>query len=149
MQSLPVCMCNRCNHSKPLIHGFPKHFNEGKHAVRRSSRYLGGLWSDLVTEQTLTRSVKSCGGLTIGCGMTESICHMWVLSLNHTAAAHEAMNHLSGSAIKTSEQHIDLAFIGFRLYFRGRKRGNEVSAHPQENRLTEDDRCQDPAERAS
>ena len=38
-------------------------FIDGKHAVRRSSRYWSSLWSDLVIEQTLTRSLKSSGGL--------------------------------------------------------------------------------------
>ena len=35
-------------------------FNEkGYHVVRRSVRYWGGLWSDLIIEQVLMRSIKS------------------------------------------------------------------------------------------
>lgn len=66
------------------------------------------MWSDLIIEQTLMRSIKSRGGLTRGRGMKESTRNLWVLSINHTAAVHEAMNHFSHSTIKTSEQHVDL-----------------------------------------
>jgi len=83
-------------------------FNNKKHAVRRSERYWGGLWSDLIIEQTLMRSIKTRGGLTRGRGMEESTRHLWVLSINHTAAVHEAMNQFSNSTIITSEQHVDL-----------------------------------------
>ena len=43
----------------PWIH---EQFENGKHTVQRSQRYWAGLWSDLVIEQTLMRSVKSTGG---------------------------------------------------------------------------------------
>ena len=83
-------------------------FMEGEHAVRRSKHSWAGLWSDLVIEQTLMRSAKSRDGLTRGRGMTESVRHMWVLSLNHSAAIHDAMTELSGVKTRTSEQHVDM-----------------------------------------
>ena len=77
----------------------------GLHAVRRSDRYWNGLWSDLTIEQTLMRSIKTRGGLTRGRGMSESVRHLWVLSLSHCAGVHDAMMDLSGLTVKTSEQH--------------------------------------------
>ena len=46
-------------------------FQDGFYAVRRSNRHCSGLWSDLTIEQMLMRSIKTCGGLTRGRGMTE------------------------------------------------------------------------------
>ena len=45
----------------------------GFNAVRRNCRYWAGLWTDLVIEQVMMRSIKSRGGLTRGRGMTESV----------------------------------------------------------------------------
>ena len=59
-------------------------FVAGFHAVRCSDRHWSGLWSDLVIEQTLMRSIKTHGGLTRGRGVSESVHHMWTVSLNHT-----------------------------------------------------------------
>ena len=41
-----------------------RHFKAGHHVLRRTDRFLGGLWTDLTIEQILMRSVKSSGGLT-------------------------------------------------------------------------------------
>ena len=43
------------------------------HTVRRSERLWAGLWTHIVIEQVLMRSLKSPGGLTRGRGMTESV----------------------------------------------------------------------------
>jgi len=52
----------------PWLHAqFEEH---GFHAVRRSDRCWSGLWTHLVIEQVLIRSLKSRGGLTHGRGMT-------------------------------------------------------------------------------
>ena len=40
--------------------------------------------------------------------MTETVHHLWVLSLSHSAAVHDAMSSLSGVAIKYSGQHIEM-----------------------------------------
>ena len=83
-------------------------FTKGEHAVKRSNHSWAELWFDLVIEQTLTRSVKSRGGLTRGCGMNESVRHMWVLTLIYSASMHDAMTNLTGIVTKSSEQHTDL-----------------------------------------
>ena len=46
-------------------------FTEGLYVVRRSNRFWAGLSTDLVIEQVLMRSMKTCGGLTGGRGMTD------------------------------------------------------------------------------
>ena len=56
--------------------------NHGHHTVRRSDRYWAGLWTDLIIEQVLMRSLKSRGGLTRGCGVTESVRLLWVMSMH-------------------------------------------------------------------
>ena len=85
-----------------------KQFENEKHAVRRSERYWAGLWTDLIIEQTMMRSVKTAGGLTRGRGMKEGTRHLWTLSLNHSTSINDAMKLLGGSSTKNSEQHIDL-----------------------------------------
>ena len=93
----------------PETHPWLQHyFISGAHAVRRSTRNWAGLWSDLVIEQTLMRSIKSRGGLTRGRGMSEAVRHLWVLSLNHLGSVHQAMTQLSGTLLNTSEQHVEM-----------------------------------------
>ena len=89
----------------PWLH---KQFVNGFHAVRRENRHWAGLWSYLLIEQTLMQSVKTRGGLTRGRGMSQAVHHIWVLSLNHCAAVHDAMSSLSGLIVKSSEQHVDM-----------------------------------------
>ena len=55
---------------------------QGFHAVRRSNRYWGGLWTDLVIEQVMMKSIKSQEGLTRGRGITESVRLQWILSMH-------------------------------------------------------------------
>ena len=83
-------------------------FTEGYHVVRRSDRFWSGLWSDLVIEQTLMRSLKTRGGLTRGRGMSESVRHLWVLSLNASASIDQAMTDVSAVNMKSSEQHVEM-----------------------------------------
>ena len=54
---------------------------DGYHVIRRSDRFRKGLWSDLVIEQVLMRSLTSRGGLTRGRGVTESVRIMWTNSM--------------------------------------------------------------------
>ena len=82
--------------------------NQGFHAVRRSSRYWAGLWTDLVIEQVMMRSIKSRGGLTRGRGITESVRLQWILSMHKCAGIHEAMTTMTDMKTKASEQHIEL-----------------------------------------
>ena len=43
------------------------------HKVRCSDRYWSGLWTDLIIEQVMMRSLKTSGGITRGRGITESV----------------------------------------------------------------------------
>ena len=81
---------------------------QGCHTVRRSDRYWAGLWSDLIIEQCLMRSLKSRGGITRGRGITESVRQLWVSSMHRCASVHDSMGNLTGQHHKTSEQHIEL-----------------------------------------
>ena len=84
-----------------LYHQF---LNE-QHTVKRTDKSFNGIWTDLAIAQTLMRSIKSRGGLTEGRGMTESVRHLWVLSLSHSASIHEAMMQLSKAQFLSSSQH--------------------------------------------
>ena len=80
-----------------------KRFNtDGYHVIRCSDRFWAGLWSDLVIEQLLMRSLKSRGGLTRGIGVTESVRIMWTNNIHRCADMHNAMTTLTGHQHKTS-----------------------------------------------
>ena len=86
----------------PWLH---QKFVEGYHTVRRSERLWAGLWTDIVIEQVLMRSLKSRGGLTRGRGMTESVQQQWVYSMHACVALHDAMTSLTGKNHTTSHKH--------------------------------------------
>ena len=68
MQNQPVYLQNMSalKDSNILVH---KPFAElGFYTVHRSNKYWGVLWTDLITDQVLIRSIKSRGGLSEGCG---------------------------------------------------------------------------------
>ena len=92
-------------YSHPWLH---QKFMEGHFAIRHSDRFWAVLWSDLVIEQTLMCSLKSKGGLTRGRGFTENVRNLWVWSISHSAAVHEAMTSLSGIKMTSSEQHVEM-----------------------------------------
>ena len=50
------------------------------HSMRRTDQIWEGLWSDLVIEQFMMRSIKNRGGLTRGRGMAEST---WFMGGHH------------------------------------------------------------------
>ena len=83
-------------------------FMDGNHTVQRTERNWTGIWTDLAIEQTMMRSIKSRGGLTGGRGMTESVRHIWTLSLSAMASIHDAMSQLTGVSSKSSEQHEEI-----------------------------------------
>lgn len=99
----------------PWLHD---HFTNGQHTVRRTEKNWAGIWTDLAIEQTLMRSIKSQGGLTEGRGMTESVRHLWVLSLSSSANVQSAMMELTGAQIQSSEQHADLGITRRKHDFR-------------------------------
>ena len=75
---------------------YTKFATNGYHTVRRSNRFWAGLWTDLIIEQVLMRTIKSRGGLTRGRGVTESVRVMWVNSMHRCASVHNAMSNLTG-----------------------------------------------------
>ena len=75
--------------SYPDIH--EKFTNDGFHTIRRSDRFWGGLWSDLIIEQVMMRSLKSRGGLTRGRGVTETVRLSWIHSMHGAASVHNSM----------------------------------------------------------
>ena len=83
-------------------------FSDGFHAIRRTNRHWSGLWSDLVIDQTLKRSIKTRGGLTRGRGITDSVRHIGVKSMHSTAMVHDAMMALLGVVVNSREQHVDM-----------------------------------------
>ena len=91
--------------TNPWLH---QQFEDGHHAVRRSGRFWAGLWSDLMIEQTLMRSIKCAGGLTRGRGFGENVRNLWVMSISHSAAVHESMTKLSGVSTGSRDQNIDM-----------------------------------------
>ena len=40
--------------------------------------------------------------------MSESVRHLWVLSLNAAASVHQAMTDVSALNMKSSEQHVEM-----------------------------------------
>ena len=80
----------------------------GYHTVRRSDHYWAGLWTDLIIEQVMMRSLKSRGGLSRGRGITESVRLLWLGSMHRCAGVHDAMTTLTKLKLRTSEQHVEL-----------------------------------------
>ena len=90
----------------PWVH---KNFTEnGYHTIRRSNKFWAGLWSDLIIEQVMIRSLKSRGGITRGRGVTESVRVLWTNTAHRCGAIHEPMTNLTGKKRKSSEQHLEL-----------------------------------------
>ena len=86
-----------------------KNFTEnGYHTIRRSNKFWAGLWSDLIIEQVMMRSLKSRGGITRGRGVTESVRVLWANTAHSCGAIYEAMTNLTGKKHKSSEQHLEL-----------------------------------------
>ena len=81
----------------------------GYHSVWRTSKLWAGLWTDLVIEQTMMRSVKSIGGLTRGRGMIQSVRDLWVSTLHSCGEVGQSMHEITGTARLSSEQHVELS----------------------------------------
>ena len=99
-----------------MMHDLPKShpwlfdcFNKyGYQVIRRSNKYWGGLWADLVIEQVLMRTIKSRGGLTSGRGMSDYVNMLWVGSMHRCSEVHESMTSFTRLQHQTSEQHQEL-----------------------------------------
>ena len=78
------------HHSHPWVY---TQFADGRlHTIRRSDRYWAGLWSDLIIEQVMMRSLKSNGGLTRGRGVNESTRQLWLGSMHGRIMHYERIN---------------------------------------------------------
>ena len=70
-------------------------FGNGFHSVLRTDPFWAGLWSDLVTEQFMMRSIKNRGGLTQGRGMAESKRDLWVSTIHKFGKIHHTMESVT------------------------------------------------------
>ena len=84
-------------------------FALGLHVARRSNRFWAGLSIDLVIEQVLMRSLKTCGGLTRGRGLTEQQRLIWLLSMPACAETNHIMQELTGVQFNSGEQNKDMS----------------------------------------
>ena len=109
MPSLRDCICSKCELQTNYTWVYDSFVNSGYHAVRRSDRFWARLWTDLIIEQVMMRSLKSRGGLSGGRGVTESVHMMWIHSMHRCAGIHNAMSDLTGMHHRTSEQHAELS----------------------------------------
>ncbi|KAF4531292.1 hypothetical protein B566_EDAN016861 [Ephemera danica] len=67
-----------------------------------------GVWSDMIIEQSLMRSIKSVGGISHGRGYSESVLCEYINSLPVCAQFSECLEKFTGIESKSSEQHKDL-----------------------------------------
>ena len=117
-----------------LYHCF---IDQGFHAVRQSSKYWAGLWTDLIIEKVMMQSIKSCGGLTRGRGMTESVRLQWIYTMHKCAGVHNAMTTITNSEHRTSEQHVDLGTSRSHRDFRDLGKIQEWFSHHEPFNLSE------------
>ena len=117
-----------------LYHCF---IEQGFHAVCQSNRYWAGLWTDLIIEQVMMRSIKNCGGLTRGRGMTESVRLQWIYTMHKCAGVHNAMTTITNSEHRTSEQHVDLRTSRSHRNFRDLSKIQEWFNHHEPFNLSE------------
>jgi len=80
-------------------------FLRGYHVICRSDHYWAGLFTDLVNEQVLMRSMKTVRGLTRGRGMTEIQSLVLLLSMPVCADVSHSIQKITGVSCNTSEQH--------------------------------------------
>ena len=73
---------------------YEKFSTEGYHIARRCDRFWGGLWTDLMIEQCMMRSLKSRGGLTRGREMTDTVRLTWIHSMHACVDVHDSMTQL-------------------------------------------------------
>ena len=80
----------------------------GYHSVWQTSKHWAVLWTDLVIEQTMMKSVKSIGGLTRGSGMIQSVRDLWVSTLHSCGEVEQSMREITATARLSIEQHVEL-----------------------------------------
>ena len=80
-------------------------FMNGFHVILRSDRYRAGISSDMLTEQTLMRSLKTSDGLTQGRGMDEIQHLIWIMSKPACSEVNDMIQNLTSVSYITSDQH--------------------------------------------
>jgi len=93
--------------SHPLL--YEMYVQYGLHSPRRSDRYWAGLSTDLLIEQTMMKAIKGQGGLTRGCGMTESVRTMWLSTAHKLADVHLCMSAATGDEAKREHAEAGVA----------------------------------------
>ncbi|CAK1588860.1 unnamed protein product [Parnassius mnemosyne] len=85
-----------------------KEFAEkGFFTINRTGTPWAGVWSDMVIEQTLMRSMKSSGGLTRGRGITDSVLAKWVCGSPGCTAICTSLEEFAEVVFASGEQHVD------------------------------------------
>lgn len=87
---------------------YDKFVGNGYFTIRRTSKFWSGIWSDMIIEQVLMRSMKVEGGLTHGRGLTESSISRWVNTIPVTIHVISAVEKLTGISSVYSNQHVEL-----------------------------------------
>ena len=96
-------MMRRLTKEHPWL--YQMYMDDGRHAVQRTDLPINEIWTDLIIEQVLVRSLKPRGGpITQGRGMTESVRYQWVFIMHQQAAIHDAM------AALTSKCHLGATY---------------------------------------
>ncbi|KAF4531641.1 hypothetical protein B566_EDAN006572 [Ephemera danica] len=94
--------------SKMSESDYEKFVNSGYFTIRRTEIPWSGVWSDMIIEQSLMRSIKSVGGISHGRGYSESVLCKYINSLPVCAQFSECLEKFTGIESKSSEQHKDL-----------------------------------------
>lgn len=79
----------------------------GYFTIRRSDKFWSGMWSDMIIEQFLMRSMKTQGGLTHGRGMGDCIIAKFVLTIIILIEVCNSMEAFCDVSYCSSEQHVD------------------------------------------
>jgi len=79
--------------SHPWIHD--KFVTDNCHSVRRSDWFWAGLFTDLIIEQIMMRSIADKGGLIHGRGMSESVRLLWIGSMHRYTSLHASLVNLT------------------------------------------------------
>ncbi|GBN55615.1 hypothetical protein AVEN_194337-1 [Araneus ventricosus] len=85
------------------------HFQYAKwiFTINRSGSLCAEVWSDMVIEKTLMRSMKSSGGMTRGRGFSDSVLAKWVGGSSAVIAICSSVEEFAGTVFSSGEQHID------------------------------------------
>ena len=111
MPEVHVYTCKICRNYKSITPGLHKFYWTRIPYRRRSAKYWGGLWSDLMIEQVLIRALQSWRGLTTGLDITKSVRQLWVESMHPCADIHNGMCNLTGLQHRSNEQHVEMGVI--------------------------------------